>query len=263
MSLIIIMVMASKPQKLSTKFQLKERARSFQTTSVPSSCMCRSSSLLLFTIVSTVSAGCKLQQLPAPQCLQLTLVRSATCHFHPLKPVYMKAIKFECVYHKAYNCPKCLVSQLPFNQISDEDVVDFYCDRNDLNSATLPKAHDLPKLAVFTEHQTNKPLINNIDLDPDDNYYEVKPIDYGYNTPTQLYSKRESNFHLCSDMHVNCRSIASKMNELKLLLSQTPVGVLAVTETWLEENVADTIHIQGYHFVHQEMGILGGVGFFY
>src|SRR6218665_1584808 len=86
------MVITSKPQKLSTKFQLKERGGSFQTTSVPSSCMCQSSSLVPFPIVSTVSAGCKLQQLPAPQCLQLTLVRSATCHFHPLKPVYMKAI---------------------------------------------------------------------------------------------------------------------------------------------------------------------------
>jgi len=40
------------------------------------------------------------------------------------------------------------------------------------------------------------------------------------------------------------------MNELKLLLSQTPVGVLAVTETWLQENATDTIYIQGYHFVN-------------
>ena len=53
------------------------------------------------------------------------------------------------------------------------------------------------------------------------------------------------------------------MNELKLLLSQTPVGVLAVTETWLKENVADTIHIQGYHFVHKSRnGDSRGCGFF-
>jgi len=64
-------------------------------------------------------------------------------------------------------------------------------------------------------------------------------------------------------MNVNCRSTASKMNELKLLLSQTPVGVLAVMETWLEENVADTIHIQGYHFVHKSRnGDSRGCGFF-
>src|SRR6218665_2031984 len=49
--------------------------------------LCQGSSLLPFPIVSTVSSGCKLQQLLAPQCLQLTLVRSATCHFHHLKPV--------------------------------------------------------------------------------------------------------------------------------------------------------------------------------
>lgn len=55
----------------------------------------------------------------------------------------------------------------------------------------------------------------------------------------------------------------NKVAEIEELLSQLPVSVLALTETWLEPHVVDTILIPGYYFVHKSRssGRGGGVGF--
>ena len=65
-------------------------------------------------------------------------------------------------------------------------------------------------------------------------------------------------------MHVNCRSILGKLNEITNLLEQLSVDILAVSETWLDEPSVDLIHIRGYNFVHRSRttGRGGGVGLF-
>jgi len=35
-------------------------------------------------------------------------------------------------------------------------------------------------------------------------------------------------------MHINCRSVTSKISELSFLLTLAPVTFVALTETWLE-----------------------------
>ena len=62
-------------------------------------------------------------------------------------------------------------------------------------------------------------------------------------------------------MHVNCRSIASKLSDLHLLVMQVPVKYLILTETWLNEDNSNVLSIPGYRCVSRSRGnrIGGGV----
>src|SRR6218665_3407030 len=55
-----------------------------------------------------------------------------------------------------------------------------------------------------------------------------------------------------------------KIPDISLLLSQSNTSVLALTETWLDNDLASTVSIPGYSFIHRcrESGKGGGVGFF-
>lgn len=64
-------------------------------------------------------------------------------------------------------------------------------------------------------------------------------------------------------MHINCRSISNKLQEVELLLSSYHAEILGVSETWLKNG--DPIPaIDGYKFVlkNRDRGLGGGVGFF-
>ena len=56
----------------------------------------------------------------------------------------------------------------------------------------------------------------------------------------------------------------NKLDDLTILLRQSRARILAVTETWLDENSSKGIEIPGFHFVFQnrDMKRGGGVGFF-
>lgn len=153
---------------------------------------------------------------------------------------------------------------MPFNNINDNEVYTECIEEDTDTSVTVNITKDGPKLSLFTEEQTYRPLVNNSDLDPDDNYFIQRPIDHGYNTPLQLASLMTNEANLCSLMHINCRSIATKTTDIQLLLQQLPIDILAVTETWLDKTSADAVQIPGYNFVHtpRDTGRGGGVGFF-
>jgi exonuclease III len=69
-------------------------------------------------------------------------------------------------------------------------------------------------------------------------------------------------YGLLSVIHVNDRSIVSKLSQLENLLTLLPVDILAVTETWLDTDLANNIHIPGYNFEFKcrATGRGGGVG---
>jgi exonuclease III len=68
----------------------------------------------------------------------------------------------------------------------------------------------------------------------------------------------EANF---SVMHINCRSMVHKLDEIREVLSQLPVSILALSETWLESEFEDTIHMPNYKFIHKSReGNRGGGG---
>ena len=89
-------------------------------------------------------------------------------------------------------------------------------------------------------------------------------INCEYTTPSQLALKFNKNACYFSLMHINCRSLASKINSMPFILQESPVHVLAVTETWVTDLMPDTIALPGYQFIHTNRigGMRGGVGMF-
>ena len=68
--------------------------------------------------------------------------------------------------------------------------------------------------------------------------------------------------HICKSgfslMHINCRSISNKLQEVELLLSSCHAEILGVSETWLR-NGDHTI--EGYKFVSKNRDRSLGGGF--
>lgn len=64
-------------------------------------------------------------------------------------------------------------------------------------------------------------------------------------------------------MHLNCRIVLNKITDIEDFLTQLPVSDLALTETWLEPDLIDTMMIPGHRFLHKSRptGTGGGVGF--
>lgn len=54
-------------------------------------------------------------------------------------------------------------------------------------------------------------------------------------------------------MHVNCRSLLPKLEEISLLIKQTNVDVMCITETWLDEHISnDVINVDGYSIIRKD-----------
>src|SRR6218665_1937501 len=47
-------------------------------------------------------------------------------------------------------------------------------------------------------------------------------------------------------MHINARSVSSKMTDLHIIMDRLPVSILALTETWLTEESEYLLSISGY-----------------
>ena len=64
-------------------------------------------------------------------------------------------------------------------------------------------------------------------------------------------------------MHINCKSISNKLQEVELLLSSCHAEIIGVSETWLR-NGDPMPAIKGYKFVskNRDRSLGGGVGFF-
>lgn len=125
-----------------------------------------------------------------------------------------------------------------------------------LTNTNVPKPN---KFELLRKESNHKPLANNQDLDPDSNYFFELANDSKYYAPFQVANKFSNNSPF-SILHLNCRSIASKISEIQLLLFHLPVNVLAVTETWLTDITADSIFIPGYKFIYANRGDIGGGG---
>ena len=128
----------------------------------------------------------------------------------------------------------------------------------------IGKLHKLNTLISTDNDDLKKPLLNNKDLDCDINYYADLVKDCEYLAPSQALNRFHTDQPSLTILHLNTRSIISKLNEVQNLLQQLPTSILAVTETWLTDNTADTIHIPGYTFTYRNRGEGrgGGVGLF-
>ena len=69
---------------------------------------------------------------------------------------------------------------------------------------------------------------------------------------------------VCGDIFpnpVNCRSLLPCIDELSLIFKEAKPGIIAITETWLDDSVADhEIHIAGYNIIRKDRQFRRGGG---
>ena len=152
------------------------------------------------------------------------------------------------------------MSLFAFNHIEDE--YEF------VSALTVSHSKVLPE-AVFNpiEHvDDDRTLLRNPDIDPDANFYNcINVCSSKYISLEQLNVDDTMHYRNClSVAHINCRSIMNKLPDIQLFLVQTGAIVLAVTETWLNDNTEDTVFIPGFNFIHKSRtgSRGGGTGFF-
>jgi Reverse transcriptase (RNA-dependent DNA polymerase)/Endonuclease-reverse transcriptase len=160
-------------------------------------------------------------------------------------------------------CARCLIDIFPFNHIVENDVFLRCITDTNLNSTLNSVLNEELRLEIFPEESDNRTLLNNADIDPDQNYFSNISWDSSYHTPQSLKPKFTPNSLPFSIMHLNCRSMLYKLDEIRSLLDQLPVSVLALSETWLDARWEEDINIVGYQWVHRPRGDGkgGGVGF--
>ena len=59
----------------------------------------------------------------------------------------------------------------------------------------------------------------------------------------------------------HCRSLLPCIDELSLIFKEAKPGIIAITETWLDDSVADhEIHIAGYNIIRKDRQFRRGGG---
>src|SRR6218665_995036 len=140
-----------------------------------------------------------------------------------------------CSTTDAWLCSLCIIEIFPYNHIAEnEEFLSCVIDRRptDLNSVLHRALNKNLKLDVSIDENDNRLLLNNLDLDPDHNYFGNLTWDSSYYTPNALKTKFNlSDFTKLpfSTMHINCRSLLYKLDDVQSLLAELTVSVLALT----------------------------------
>src|SRR6218665_3727073 len=159
---------------------------------------------------------------------------------------------------EAWFCTLCVKHIFPFNHIDNHDQYIQSIRGLSNEEYQLFILNSAPRVEFNLDSCDRIKLINSEEIDPDVNLFGEGLIDAHYNPPALLKKKLSININLSSIMHINCRSIRSKINDLHLLLHQTPVKYLALTETWLCEDTAYLLNIPGYKMVFKPRTV--GIG---
>src|SRR6218665_407735 len=69
--------------------------------------------------------------------------------------------------------------------------------------------------------------------------------DAQYMAPTDVTGNFTKYKNLSNIMHINARSVSSKMTDFQIIMDQLPVSILALTETWLTEESEYLLSISG------------------
>lgn len=146
---------------------------------------------------------------------------------------------------------------------SEEDV-----NIGDSDTGTDLRGSQELELQVLSLEPESKTSSNIDDIDPDRNLFGTKKTwssDYiSLDRLQQRLSDASANNANLTIIHINCRSVIYKIPEISDIINKTHPDIIALTETWLEENLLDTIHIPEYKFVGKarESGRGGGIAFF-
>lgn len=120
----------------------------------------------------------------------------------------------------------------------------------------------------LVDYCDNKMSKHENDTDPDLNFFNnlvIPNCDYQDLEDINSYFNKLNIISQFNILHCNCRSIYNKTNEINLLATTVKANIIAVTETWIENEIAEITHIDGYKFEHKSRAANtkgGGVGFF-
>ena len=163
-------------------------------------------------------------------------------------------------------CKPCY-NRLLSSSDEEEDSVENDVLYDNITNIDLNELQRLEELEVFT-NDTDEMNVNldNMDIDPDLNYFNRAEWSSDYiSVPTlinNLGKSRRTEGRTLSLLHINCRSILSKLTEIRELATDLQVAILALSETWLNNETNQFVNIPGYVFVSNnrkgEPG--GGVG---
>ena len=165
-------------------------------------------------------------------------------------------------------CLHCTSSIFPFNQIEDDNDFLLACD--------IQRCHELlsSDLVYNPFGSELEEIHNQIEFDPDHNFYNEQNLFNGYSCSyylEDLFNEKLQSFacdlsQCFSLCHINIRSIKANLshfeNYLQLLSIDFPV--IAITETWLNDITCDLYSLPGYNFTEQHRSDKcgGGVGIF-
>ena len=157
-------------------------------------------------------------------------------------------------------CSRCINDTLPFTG-DDTDLTESVLT---MNTTYFNLIDDKLVLEVFADESVDGAAPNDIDTDPDYNYFDNINWDSPYVSLSSLKAKFKSSIPKFSILHLNCQSLIPKLAEIREMLLYLPVTVLGVSETWVNTSNEDTVNIPGYNFVHKSrVGTSrGGVGLF-
>lgn len=127
----------------------------------------------------------------------------------------------------------------------------------------LNSSHGL-ELEVISPDPENVKAINNDNIDPDQHLFRTKSWSSNYislDNFQRTLLKGQSSDKILTVIHINCRSIKHKIAEIQDIMDKTHPSIVAITETWLDDNLSESIQIPGYKFVGKgrKMGRGGGI----
>ena len=201
--------------------------------------------------------------------------RSVTCtachnHYHLKK----SCLRLDNLDLKTFNnvnnfkCYQCLEFDLPFNSLSEEDFQINSTNVNEINR-NLNELNRLTDL-IFNPFQTQEEDSKNNDVDRLINP-ELNCQDINVNSITNYYSTLEFNDKLNANnitntdlslLHLNVRSMRNKFDSILNYLNSLAhdFSVIALTETWLNDNDDETFQLPGYNLTQLNRNNKNGGG---
>src|SRR6218665_787429 len=138
-----------------------------------------------------------------------------------------------------------ILENFPYYSLENKDFLDEI--RNCSPMIEVPNAPFLSMKANFNLNVYERNLLGNDEqIDPDLNLLNDNALDAQYADPNTLMPKIVKFKEMFSVLHINARSISSKMDDLRFMLLKLPVMVLALTETWLTEENDKNLKVPGY-----------------
>jgi len=147
--------------------------------------------------------------------------------------IHGRTHNLSCPIHKTLQNSRdqnyeCVNTNQTASVITDTSLTESDSDTSILTDTTYSK---FPTLQLYKTEESNKYLINNSDLDPDQNYFSDLIKESKYYGLSQLSHQLNLETPLFSLMHINSRSITHKLADIQILLQHLPISILAVTET--------------------------------